>query len=275
MPDNFFKNPIFLEHCQMNVLLTNDDGIDSPSLRSLYAELKKRGHEVCAIAPLAQHSGASHAVTVFKPIQARKIKEDGFEGTGIQGTPADCVKLGLGQVCPFVPDLVISGINQGPNAGPDICYSGTVAAAAEAAQHGVPAMALSHMNHLLPEDLDKVSRHAIDLAESISWKDLPKNRVININYPDLPLVKAGEIRICRRSLTPWPNEYSERKDPRGQPYWWFASTLDPEDFEEDSDRRLLAEGHITITPLQFEMRDDEGHAALEEMNLQAKIRKSR
>lgn len=251
----------------MKVLLTNDDGIDSPGLRALYFELKKRGHEVFAIAPMEQQSGKAHSVTVFKPILTKKIRDGEFEGVGVYGTPADCVKLGLGQMAPFRVDLTISGINQGPNAGPDIYYSGTVAAAAEAAQDGVPAMALSHLTFAGPADLEKVAAHAIDLAEKVAWEKIPHGTLLNVNYPDRLLEQSAGLRACAQSLAPWPNEYARHTDPRGEPYWWFASTLDPEKFGADTDRDLLAKGFVTITPLKLERTDHAALDALKEMPL--------
>lgn len=251
----------------MNVLLTNDDGISSAGLKALDYALKKAGHNVFVIAPMRQQSGVAHAVTVFEPLLIKKIDSDEIQGIGVFGTPADCVKLGLGQICPFRPDLVISGINQGPNAGPDIFYSGTVGAAAEAAHDKVPAMAISNMGPDSDEDLRNIAEHAIALAERINWNDLPSQRVINVNYPPCSLNKAKGERVCRQSGISWPNKYSERTDPRGEPYWWFSARLDPDKFEKDSDRHLLAQGYITITPLQFEYTD---HACLDKLEMMCK-----
>lgn len=243
----------------MKALITNDDGIDSPSLRAIYLALKKAGHDVFAIAPMRQHSGASRAVTVYGPIMTRHIIDGDFDGIGVYGTPADCVKIGLGHMCPFKPDLVISGINQGPNAGPDIYYSGTVAAAAEAAQAKIPAVALSHLNHTGIDDLEEVAEHAIALANKIDWGKIPAGHVMNVNYPSCLLKDAKGLRVCPRSNVPWPNNYEQRHTPhdidKKNPYWWFASSLDPETFEKGSDRALLNENYITLTPLQFETTD--------------------
>lgn len=249
----------------MKVLLTNDDGIDSPSLRALYFELKKKGHDVFAIAPMQQQSGMSHSVTVFGPIMTRNIIDGDFCGVGVFGTPADCVKLGLGHMAPFQPDLVISGINQGPNAGPDIYYSGTVAAASEAAQAGVPAMAFSHLTFSGPKDLDKIAAHAINVAESVDWKKIPAGRVVNVNYPDRLLEECKGVRVCPHSQAPWPNNYEQRTDPRGEAYWWFNSRLDPRKFGTGSDRELLNQGFITITPLLLDRTDHDALAALAKM----------
>lgn len=249
----------------MNVLLTNDDGITAPGIKALYRELKKAGHDVFVIAPMRQQSGVGHAVTVFEPLLARRFSDAEIEGVGVFGTPADCVKLGLGKLCAFRPDLVISGINQGPNAGPDIFYSGTVGAAAEAAHDNVPAMAVSHTGQ--GDELAAVAAHAVGLAKKIDWSALPPRRVVNVNYPDCLPDMASGVRVCPQSAIAWPNEYSESADPRGMPYWWFAASLDPDKFEENSDRKLLARNFITVTPLQFEYTDHDCLAKLAAMPL--------
>lgn len=246
----------------MKVLLTNDDGILAPGLKAVFNALKKRGHKVQVVAPIRQQSGTAHSVTVFSPLLVEKVTEGDLTGTGVYGTPADCVKLGLGPLSIFKPDVVISGINQGPNAGPDIHYSGTVGAAAEAAQASVPAIALSRLNFEIGDDLEEIANHAIELAEKLNWAETGKNSLLNINYPREPFNSKMEIKVCPQSLVNWPNEYSERKDPRNNSYWWFASELDPEKFEPGSDRDLLAKGYITITPLKFDYTD---YARLEKL----------
>ena len=128
----------------MDVLLTNDDGIRARGLRALYAALLEAGHTVHVVAPMTQQSGVGHSLTVFEPVRALDFEEPDFKGLGIYGTPTDCVKLALGQLLPKKPDMVISGINAGPNVGPDILYSGTVGAATEAAHEDLPSIAVSH-----------------------------------------------------------------------------------------------------------------------------------
>lgn len=249
----------------MNVLLTNDDGITATGLRALHKALKKAGHEVFSIAPTAQQSGTAHSVTVFSPLLTEKFTEGDFEGTGVGGTPADCVKLGLGRLCPFKPDLVISGINQGPNAGPDIHYSGTVGAAAEAAHAGIPAIAVSRQLGNSDTGLDEVAGHLVCLAEKFDWNSIDSGTVININYPPVPIAETAGMEICPHSLIQWPNDYSARTDPRGNIYWWFDSELDESGFEAGSDRRLLLENYITVTPLKFEYTDYRTMDALKSM----------
>lgn len=236
----------------MKVLLTNDDGIGAPGLRAIYHELKERGHEVAAVAPMAQQSGVGRSLTVFEPLRARNISEGDFEGIGVYGTPTDCVKLALGSLLPFTPDLVISGINIGQNVGPDIQYSGTIGAAAEAAHAGLPSVAFSHAAHTGASDWPEVAKMAVDLAETLDWSVLPKGQVVNINFPALPCKEMRGVRVCPQSPAKWRNKYDKRMDPRGQGYWWLSGSMDENTVGQGTDRRLLDDGYVTVTPLKFE-----------------------
>lgn len=250
----------------MYVLLTNDDGINASGLRALYRALGEAGHEVAVAAPMRQQSGVSNSLTVFEPLRAATVRDGDFCGTGVYGTPTDCVKLALGRLLPRRPDLVMSGINLGPNAGPDIAYSGTVAAAAEAARASVPAIAISHGCHLDNPHLDEVARHAVRLAEKMPWRDIPARRVINVNYPNGDPGAWKGTRICSQSPAVWTNDYCEHRDPRSQPYWWFNGEIEPGSLGADSDRHLLLDGYITITPLKFEYTDHDTLSMLADKN---------
>ncbi|MCX4309103.1 MAG: 5'/3'-nucleotidase SurE [Desulfovibrio sp.] len=251
----------------MDVLLTNDDGINADGLRHLYAALIARGHHVNVVAPVRQQSGVGHSLTVFEPLRSKKIVDGDFEGNGIYGTPTDCVKLGLGCLSPRRPDLVMSGINLGPNAGPDLFYSGTVGAAAEAAHDNVPSMAISWGGFSPSPLLGKIAEHAVGLAEKIDWQALAPRRVINVNYPNLKVEDMKGLRVCPQSLAVWRNIYEERKDPRGSSYWWLDGDVPKDSILEGTDKDLLARGYITVTPLRFEYTDEAGIAALEKMGL--------
>lgn len=252
----------------MDILISNDDGISAPGLRALYAALSEAGHAVCAVAPMRQRSGAGHALTVFEPLRAVTVDEAGFRGTGVHGTPADCVKLGLGMLAPRRPDMVIAGINAGPNVGPDLFYSGTVAAAAEAAMSGLPAVAVSHRR--FDADMDGVlplARHLARLLPRLDWRRLGRRVVLNINYPACPLGDAPGLRVCPPSLAFWTNAYEERRDPRGAPYWWLTGAVPPDAVEPGTDKDLLDQGYVTLSPLRFDVADHEGLRALAGMGL--------
>ncbi len=254
----------FWRTCQLNILLSNDDGIYAVGLRSLYAAFTEAGHNVYVVAPLTEQSAVSNAITVFKALRAKEICESNFIGMGVHGTPADCVKLALKNLCPKKPDIVISGINSGPNAGMDIKYSGTVAAASEAAFAGYRAMALSFDNYQ-PVNLLEQAKHAEMLATTLPWDKIPARCVINVNYPDMPIDQTLGIRFCYQSSALWDDHYEERQDPRGNSYWWLHGLLRRKDVEEGSDRDLLTKGYITITPIRFDYTHRECMTELEKI----------
>ena len=256
---------LFPGDCQMDVLLTNDDGIRAPGLRALYAALREAGHTVHVVAPMRQQSGVGHSLTVFEPLRAVRVEDGDFTGTGLYGTPTDCVKLGLACLLPRRPGLVMSGINAGANVGPDILYSGTVGAATEAAHEELPTLAVSCDVASDEDDLLPQARHAVALAARIDWARLAPRRVININYPRGPLAEAKGLRVCPQTSAVWKNAYLERKDPRGAPYWWLVGEIPPRTINAGSDKDLLNRGYITVTPLRFEFTDYEGMAALSGM----------
>ena len=251
----------------MDVLLTNDDGIRAPGLRAMYAALREAGHSVRVVAPMRQQSGVGHSLTVFEPLRAMEFEEPGFTGTGIYGTPTYCVKLALACLLPHRPDMVISGINAGPNVGPDILYSGTVGAATEAAHEDLPSLAVSYDDHQGCADLLPQARHAVALAERIDWTRLAPRRVINLNYPAGALDQAKGLRVCPQTSAVWKNVYLERFDPRGAPYWWLEGEIPAHTINAGSDKDLLNRGYITVTPLCFEFTDQAGLKKLEGMEL--------
>lgn len=246
----------------MDVLLTNDDGIRARGIRALYAALLEAGHNVRVVAPMRQQSGVGHSLTVFEPVRVVEIVEPAFSGLGVYGTPTDCVKLALARLLPQKPDLVISGINAGPNVGPDILYSGTVGAATEAALEELPSLAVSHDDHKASVDLLPQARHVVALAARIDWTLLAARRVVNVNYPAGGLDAAKGIKPCPQTSAVWKNVYLEHRDPRGVPYWWLEGEIPLHTINAGSDKEMLDRGYITITPLRFEFTDHEGLAAL-------------
>ncbi len=252
----------------MDILLSNDDGIRAKGLRALYAALMEAGHTVHVVAPMRQQSGVGHSLTVFEPVRAMEFEEPDFRGLGVYGTPTDCVKLALGHLLPRRPDMVISGINAGPNVGPDILYSGTVGAATEAAHEDLPSIAVSHDCHdPRHEDLMPQARHLAKLASRIDWQRLGHRRVLNVNYPACALDKVKGLRVCPQTHAVWKNTYTQRCDPRGAPYWWLDGEIPPASIEAGSDKDMLNRGYIVLTPLHFDFTDQAGLHALEDMQL--------
>jgi 5'-nucleotidase len=240
----------------MNILLANDDGIQAIGLRALYFALKEAGHDVHVVAPVTEQSAVGHAVTLALPIRVKEFKENGFVGQGVYGTPVDCVKLGLSTLLDEKPDLVLSGINAGANVGVDILYSGTVSAATEGALMEIPSMAVS-MDNFNPVDLSGQARFCAELLPKIPWTELPRKRVLNLNFPDCPIEKAKEMVLCPHTRASYDDVYDTRQDPRGRPYYWLSGAIPPGRISPDRDRALLTKGHITLTPLHFDFTDRE------------------
>lgn len=238
----------------MRVLLTNDDGIQAPGLRSLYEALARAGHEVHVVAPAAEQSAVGHALTFLTPIRADRFRQDGFEGYAVTGTPVDCVKLGVSTLMDEPPDIVVSGINKGANVGVDIVYSGTVSAATEGALMNISALSVS-MDDFTPRPLDEQAEYAVALMGEVPWESIPPKTLLNLNFPNRPLSEALEMRCCEHTRVPYRDWYVERKDPRGRPYYWLEGEIPPGMINPERDRALLTKGHITLTPLTFEFTD--------------------
>ncbi len=238
----------------MRIALTNDDGIHAVGLRAIYHALLAAGHQVDVVAPMTEQSAVGHAITILGPLRVRRIKECDFTGFGIYGTPADCVKLGTGELLPHRPDLVVSGINAGANVGPDVLYSGTVAAATEAAHLGFKALAVSY-DAFKFDDLSEHAAYAVSIIEKLPWSELPERRVISLNLPDVPMNACKGLAICPQTTAVWRDWYHRREDPRGTPYWWLDGNIPPEKVNPGSDRALLSEGWATLTPLRFDFTD--------------------
>jgi 5'-nucleotidase len=240
----------------MNILLTNDDGIWAPGLRALYQVLTAAGHQVTVVAPLTEQSAVGHAVTLSSPLRIKKVNDGPFLGFGVSGSPVDCVKIALGTVYNLRPDLLISGINNGANVGVDILYSGTVAAATEAALVGIPALAVS-IDDFNPQDLVPQAEYVQAFLSAISWASLPSRRVLNLNFPCLPMSECKSLRLCPQTRAVYEDWYDERTDPRGRRYYWLCGEILPRNLEPDTDRTLLTQGYITLTPLTFDFTDRE------------------
>lgn len=240
----------------MKILLTNDDGIQSMGLRDLYAALKGAGHEVQVVAPVAEMSAVGHAITFATPLRTKRFEEDGFLGTGVYGTPADCVKLGLCCLLEEKPDLVVSGINFGANVGVDIVYSGTVSAATEGVLMGVPSLATS-IDEFNPESLADQAGYVADLVARIEWGEIPPKTLLNLNFPKCSIAESNGLVVCAHTRASYTDWYDERMDPRGRPYYWLEGEIQSERVSPDRDRALLWDGCITLTPLRFDFNDFE------------------
>lgn len=239
----------------MLILLTNDDGIHAPGLAAMHRELLKLG-EVHVIAPESVQSATGHGITISTPLLTQRVKiANAFEGVAVAGSPADCVKLAVSQLLPRAPDLVVSGVNSGANVGINVVYSGTVAAAIEAAFLGLPAIAASlYLKHPIPIDYPRSAIFARQTIEQVLAAGLRAGQVASIN---LPALRSEEnptgIKVVRQCTRPWADTYDRRRDPRGRDYFWNSSVFTLNNTDEDTDVAALRDGYITVTPLQFDL----------------------
>lgn len=250
----------------MKILLTNDDGIHAPGLRCLYRKLAD-SHEVWVVAPESEQSAVGHAITLQNPLRVRKVFENGsLLGFGVTGTPADCVKIGIAELLPARPDLVVSGINLGANVGINVLYSGTVSAATEGAILGVPGLAVSLATYKNP-DFSLTARFVETLITAMNWTDFPTKTVLNVNVPALPKDRIRGVRFARQSTAAPIESFERRQDPRDNTYYWLSGERPTETGEEEVDTGALGADWITITPLHFDLTN---HRILEGMRASGK-----
>jgi 5'-nucleotidase len=236
----------------MRILLTNDDGIYARGLSALYEELSQDA-DCLIVAPEIEQSAVGHAITLFRPLMVRSATKGGnFLGYAVCGTPADCVKIGIKELAEQKPDLVVSGINRGANAGVNVIYSGTVSAATEAAIMGIPALAISLDTHK-EADFTFAARFARKMVRLIEKNKSLLGSAINVNIPCLPEEKIKGVAVVRQGRGNIIETFEKRTDPRDNIYYWIsgASLTAVEDMQTDVG--ALSKGYITITPIQYDL----------------------
>ena len=208
----------------LNILISNDDGIFAEGMRALANEAFKKGHKVTVVSPDQERSATGHGLTLQSPLRIEKadeLFEKGIKAWGCSGTPADCVKLALSELLEFKPDLVLSGVNHGPNLGTDIFCSGTVAAAMEGTLENVPSMAVS-LASFKWKNFTFASEIAIKIAEQALSSSWPKSLLLNLNIPPCTKNEIKDFSWTRLSIRKYKNQFSKREDPRGDTYYWLA-----------------------------------------------------
>jgi 5'-nucleotidase len=228
-----------------HILVTNDDGIHAAGLRALVKGLAGSA-TVSVVAPSQERSAAAQSITVRQPIFCEQIAEREWS---IEGTPADAMMVALHRLLPKPPDLVISGINRGPNLGENVFYSGTVGAATEAVINRVPAFAISLAHRGNGFVYDHAAQFARQLAELIQREGLPSGVLLNVN---VPLEWNGSVRITRQSGKVTRTVLQEGADPRGRVYYWLTEESVDSPFDPRSDYAAVFAGHISITPIELE-----------------------
>jgi 5'-nucleotidase len=209
--------------------------------------------EVSVVAPDAERSAVGHAITTLTPLRVKDFMlNDSFFGRAVNGTPADCVKLALGALLERRPDLVVSGINLGPNTATNIIYSGTVSAATEARILGVPSMAVSIGTHTEPL-WDTAAVYAERIARQVLSRGLPEKVLLNVNVPNVPLEQVRGVRVTRQGDSAFEEKYDIRTDPRSIPYYWAAGRYLMSDSDEATDAVTLDAGFVSVTPVSFDL----------------------
>ena len=245
----------------MQILLTNDDGVYAPGLAALVRALSHLG-DITVVAPATEQSGVGHAITYLSPLLVQEIFDnDTHWGWAVHGSPADCVKLAVAEFCPVRPDLVVSGINSGLNAGINVLYSGTVAAAIEGAFFGITSIAVSlqfdeHARY------DRAARLAVPIIEKIISQQQQTSRLYNLNIPTAALERPRGVRVVPMDVARWGEDFESRLDPRGRRYFWATGGPPQPSTAAETDLSTLAEGDVSLTPLEFDMTQ---HAHLETM----------
>lgn len=259
----------------MRILLTNDDGIYAPGIRALEKELRTIA-EVTVVSPLVEQSGVGHSVTFLSPLVAREEFEgETSRGWAVEGSPADCVKLALFEFCKEKPDLVVSGINGGLNAGINVLYSGTVAAAIEGAFFGLTSVAVSleYSEHSHFDDAAALARKVIE--QILEQKDSgPKDtaqqnagpHLYNLNIPTAALEpgRVRDLKVVPMGLDRYGESYEKRIDPRGRAYYWATNDPPPRPTDFETDLTALSKGYVTLTPLHFDLTKYERLARMQD-----------
>jgi 5'-nucleotidase len=251
----------------LNILLTNDDGIYAPGLAALYRELQNLG-EVTVVAPESEQSAVGHSISLITPLRVKEVSiNGGVEGWAVSGTPADCVKIAIAELLPAPPELVVSGINAGPNVGINVLYSGTVSAATEAAILGVRGVAFSLNSYDINADFTTGARLARDLLAQFQdcscWQN---GTCLNVNLPALPRDQVKGVRITRQDTGPLVEHFERRVDPRKHVYYWLAEIHARQEPDLDTDYGALAQGYVTVTPIHHDLTDYRSLSDLQTLN---------
>lgn len=250
----------------MHILLTNDDGIFAPGLKALEQELNRLG-QVTVVAPATEQSGVGHSITYLTPVICQEVRENGRQrGWAIEGSPADCVKLGIFEYCPQRPKLVVSGINGGLNAGINIMYSGTVAAAIEGAFFGITSVAVS-LEKDEHADFHQAATIAGRLIERILHYSTQEPKLYNINIPTAATRQNAEVRVVPMGLSRYGENFIRRKDPIGRTYFWATTDPPPEKTEHETDLTALDAGNVTLTPLDYNLTSFQQMSRMQEWDL--------
>jgi 5'-nucleotidase len=240
------------------ILITNDDGVTAPGIRSLIEAVHDLG-EVIVVAPDSPQSGMGHAITIGKPLRLDEVHIfDDLEVKAWQssGTPVDCVKLAHDVILHRKPDICLSGINHGSNASINVIYSGTMSAAMEAAVEGIPSAGFSLMDFNFDADFSLAKVVAREVAQRMLAEEMPEHFLLNVNIPKVSAEHYKGIKVCRQADAKWTENFDKRKDPRGRDYYWMTGKFLNRDRGMDTDIEALTSGYASMVPIRIDFTDE-------------------
>ncbi len=236
------------------ILVTNDDGITAPGIRSLVEIMNSIG-EVVVVAPDSPKSAMSHAITVNSTLHCSRIKIDSGpqKEYSCSGTPADCVKIAVNELLSRKPDICVSGINHGSNSSINVIYSGTMSAAIEAGIQGIPSLGFSLLDYKWSANFEPFTNYVKSITLNVLKNKISNNIILNVN---MPRVNSNEeikgVRICRQAKANWIEKFDKRKNPIGKEYYWLTGEFIDKDTKNDTDEWALKNNYISIVPVQFD-----------------------
>lgn len=236
------------------ILITNDDGVSAPGLRALIDVMAEIG-EIIVVAPDKPQSGMGHAITTNNTLYLNKLSKenDAITEYSCSGTPVDCVKLAVNEILKRKPDLCVSGVNHGSNSSINVIYSGTMSAAVEAGIEGIPAIGFSLLDFDWNADFETMKPFIRKITLETLENKLPPGVVLNVNFPKLTKENIKGIKICRQAKAMWVEKFDKRQTPQGRDYYWLAGEFVNQDKGEDTDEWALANGYVSVVPVQFDL----------------------
>ncbi len=237
------------------ILITNDDGITAPGIRKLISIMKELG-DVIVVAPDSPQSGMGHAITVNDTIYCdpvREFQDEDHKEYRCSGTPADCVKIAVQEIMHRKPDICVSGINHGSNSSINVIYSGTMSAAVEAGVEGIPAIGFSLLDYSIDADFSHCESFIKRITTQVLENGLPQGVVLNVNIPKLKASEIRGIKVGRQANAQWVEDFDKRTNPMGRDYYWLSGEFVNHDTGEDTDEWALANGYVSVVPVQFDL----------------------
>ena len=246
------------------ILVTNDDSIVSPGIRTLIEVMKTIGN-VVVVAPDSPQSAMGHAITLNNTLHIDKVNldKDLIHEYSCSGTPVDCVKMAVREILKRKPDLCVSGINHGSNSSINVIYSGTMSAAVEAGIEGIPAIGFSHLDYSWETNLEPTKEWIKKITLEVLEKGLPEGVVLNVNFPKEKTGTIKGVKVCRQAKANWEEKFDKRTNPQGKEYYWLTGEFVNHDKGQDTDEYALANGYISLVPVQFDLT---AHHAIQTIN---------